>query len=160
MESSQSTYNDSNFIARNTHLLIDRFALSYRHEFSCVDYYISDIQTGLCISKDILFTRDRLEKRLVVSRFYPELHKQPDSKYLSATSFYLMIHHFLKINQIPSRYAIYLSARPGVFRAFYEKLKDFSFHVQGSQTTEYLDVFSALEDVQVDTSMITRAADR
>lgn len=155
MENLHHSFQDSIFISKNTLLLLSRFSLSYRHEFSCVDYYINDIETGICISKEILFTLDRLEGHIVVSRFYPELSKRNNSKYLSATCFYLMIHHFSKILKIPSGFDIYLTAKPSVFKKFYEKLNDFDFHIQGPKTDNYVNVTSTLNSAFVDTSMIT-----
>jgi hypothetical protein len=157
MKHADHSFSDATFIDENTPLLLSRFSLSYHREFSCVDYYVKSIETGLCISKDILFSLDRIERRIVVSRFYPELAKQEHSKYLSATCFFLMIHHFAKIVNVTSEFDMYLTAKPLVFRSFYEKLKDFHFHVQGPKTETYLQVASALDRVVVDTSMITRS---
>ena len=149
----------SAFISENTPYLFDRFSLTYRHEFSCVDYFIDDIDSGCRISKEILFTLDRFENRIVVSRFYPELSRLTNSKFLSATSFYLMIHHFINILHVPSNFEIYLNARPAVFKNFYEKLKDFSFTVQGSKKDKYWNILSSVAGTNVDTSMIRQSID-
>jgi hypothetical protein len=149
----------SAFISKNTPHLIDRFTLSYRHEFSCVDYYIHDVESGSRISKEILFTLDRFENRIVVSRFYPELSRLTKSKFLSATSFYLMIHHFINILHVPSSFDIYLNAKPTVFINFYEKLKDFSFTVRGSKKEKYWNILSSVAGTNVDTSMIRQSMD-
>lgn len=159
METALHSFQDSIFISANAHQLLRRFSLSYRHEFACIDYYVDDLETGLRISKDILFTLDRFENRLVVSRFYPELSHQVNSKYLSATCFYLMIHHFTKTLKVPSSFNIYLNARPSVFQNFYEKLKDFTFQVQGPKSDCYWNLISAIEKTCVDTSMITPSFD-
>jgi hypothetical protein len=149
----------STFISKNTPQLLDRFDLTYRHEFSCVDYYINDIETGCRISKEILFTLDRFENRIVVSRFYPELSQMTNSKFLSATSFYLMIHHFINILQVPSCFQIYLNSKPAIFINFYEKLKDFNFFVQGSKKEKYWNVLSSVDFKNVDTSMFSQSLD-
>ena len=149
----------SAFISENTPQLFDRFSLSYQQEFSCVDYFIHDIDSGCRISKEILFTLDRFESRIVVSRFYPELSRLTNSKFLSATSFYLMIHHFINILHVPSSFDIYLNAKPAVFKNFYEKLKDFSFTVQGSKKEKYWNILSSVAGTKVDTSMIRQSMD-
>ena len=142
------------FIARHAPELLRRFTLSYRHAFSCVDYYVDDIQSGQRISKEILFSLDRRNNRIVVARFYPEIFKQTNSKYLSATCFFLMIHHFSQALALPVQSTIYLCAKPLVFSSFYAKLNNFAFHVDGSKTDTYLDVVSAFDRLSVDTSMI------
>lgn len=150
----------SAFMDQHAGLLTSRFAISYRHEFGCIDYYIGDIQSRTRISKEILFTEDRLKNRIVISRFYPQLYIQSGSKYLSAISFYLMVHHFMGINSIPSGCEIYLSAKQAVFQDFYRKLQDFNFVIQGPKTGDYLDVISPFETAAVDTSMITRTVEQ
>ena len=141
-------------------LLTSRFSISYRHEFGCIDYYIDDIRSHTRVSKEILFTEDRLKNRIVISRFYPQLYKQTESKYLSAISFFLMVHHFMGINTIPSGCDIYLSAKPAVFQNFYRKLQDFNFQILGPKTGDYLDAISPFEAAGVDTSMITRTVEQ
>ena len=155
MENPLPSIQGPSFISKNTHHLPSRFSLSYHHEFSCVDYYINDIETGLQISKEILFSLDRFGNRIVVSRFYPELSQKTNSKFLSATSFYLMIHHFIKILNVPSSFNIYLNAKPTVFNNFYEKLKNFTFHIYGPKKEKYCDVISSISRTNVDTSMIS-----
>ena len=157
METVHHSFQDSIFISANVPTLLRRFSLSYRHEYTLVDYFINDIETGSRISKDILFTLDRRENRLVVSRFYPELSHRSNSKYLSATCFYLMIHHFTNLLKVPSSFNIYLNAKPIVFRNFYEKLKDFTFHVQGPKSDCHWDLISTIDEVCVDTSMIAQS---
>ena len=157
MENSYHSFEASRFISANASELLRRFSLSYRHEFTCIDYYINDVETGSRISKDILFTLDSMESRLVVSRFYPELSQLSHSKYLSATCFYLMIHHFTNILKLSSSYSIYMNAKPSVFTNFYEKLKDFTFQAQGSKSDVYWNLTSTIDKSSVDTSMITRS---
>ena len=149
----------STFMSENIPHLFDRFSLTYRHEFSCIDYFIHDIDSGCKISKEILFTLDRFENRIVVSRFYPELSRLTNSKFLSATSFYLMIHHFINHLHVPSSFDIYLNAKPAVFTNFYGKLKDFSFTVQGSKKEKYWNILSSVGGTNVDTSMIRQYMD-
>jgi hypothetical protein len=156
MEDFQPALSDSAFIWGKVPLLLGRFALSYQQEFSCVDYFINDRTTGCRISKNILFTLDRLERRIVISSFYPELFKQTDAKYLSAACFYLMVHHFNRISAIPTGYEVFLTAKPAVFAAFYGKLKDFSFCIQGPETSDFVEVISTLEFSNVDTTMIAQ----
>lgn len=145
---------NSAFISLHAPFLLDRFRLSYRFEFSSADYFIADIATGRIISKDILFFFDRLKHHVVVSRFYPELSKQDDAKYLSATCFFLMIHHFRRVAGVSSGFDIQLNATPSTFSGFYDKLKDFNFTMQGSQTDDYVQCSSVLNRSGADTSMI------
>jgi hypothetical protein len=92
-----------------------------------------------------------------VSRFYPELYRRGHSKYLSATCFYLMVHHFFRISRMDSSATIYLTAKPSVFSGFYERLRDFDFRIHGSESCRYVRVISAFEGSKVDTSMIVNA---
>jgi hypothetical protein len=160
MQTVQQPIHKSTFIDQHLALLTRRFSISYRHEFGCIDYYIDDIRSHTRVSEDILFTEDRLKNRIVISRFYPQLYKQTESKYLSAISFYLMVHHFMGINAIPTGCDIYLSAKPAVFQNFYRKLQDFNFQIQGHRTGDYLDVTSPFETATIDTSMITRTVEQ
>lgn len=146
---------ESAFINKNAARLFHRFSVSFRYEYCCADYYIESLKTGRCVSKEILFTLDRLENRMVVSRFYPELFIRDDSHYLSATCFYLMIHHFRRLNQCAAGVGIYLTARPAVLKQFYEKLMDFDFHAQGLSADPYWQATSTIGRTNVDTSMIT-----
>lgn len=146
----------SAFITKNAVLLCCRFSISFRYEYGCADYFIESNRTGRCISKEILFTLDRLENRMVVSRFYPQLSTRIDSKYLSATCFFLMIHHFRRLHRINAGTPVYLTAKPAVFSQFYEKLKDFDFRIQGPLSDPYWAATSTISTTCVDTSMITR----
>lgn len=132
------------FIQRYTPVFFNRFGLSFKYSYNCADYYITDIETGTYISKDILFILDPREHCLVVSRFYPEIYRYDCSKYLSATCFYLLIQHFKKISGIALDATIYLMAKRDVFKAFYKKLQDFDFHASGQRTDPYVSVTSPI----------------
>jgi len=132
------------FIQRYTPVFFSRFGLSFQYAFNCADYYITDIETGTHISKEILFFMDPLEHCLVVSRFYPEIYKHDRSKYLSATCFYILIQHFIQFSGIALDATIYLTAKREVFKTFYAKLKNFDFHASGQRTDPYVGVTSPI----------------
>jgi hypothetical protein len=152
-----SRYGTSVFIAQHAPVLFRCYRLTFRYAYDCADYFITDIRTGEKVSKDILFVMDRLQHCLVISRFYPELYLRDHSKYLSATCFYLMVHHFFHISLMDSSTTIYLTAKPSVFTKFYRKLKDFDFHIHGPESSRYVPLISEIERSNVDTSMIVEA---
>ena len=84
MENTTDAATDTAFIEKNAAQLFRRFSISFRFEYSCADYYIESLRTGRCISKDILFTMDYLENRMVrvpflSGAFHPVRFKIPVS---------------------------------------------------------------------------------
>ena len=65
-----------------------------------------------------------------------------------------MIHHFRRVAGVSSGFDIQLNAKPSAFSGFYDKLKDFNFTMQGSQTDDYVQCSSVLNRSGADTSMI------
>jgi hypothetical protein len=91
-----------------------------------------------------------------VSRFYPELYKQDNAKYLSAACFYLVIHHFAHIYHLDEKYKISLDTLPVTFEEFFSRLEDFDFHLEGIKFCKTAELLSRFLPVDINTSMIKK----
>ena len=121
----------SNFIRTKILLLLNRYELSYYKENNCVEYFVTDKETGEQISYAIVFSLNTYSKRIHVGRFCPELYKQTESKYLSAACFYLLMHHFTHIYHLPYEYRICLETRPVTNKKFFRDSKILDFASKG-----------------------------
>lgn len=121
---------ESLFIKEHLSDFLSRFRLTCSTECQCCDYNIFDRTDNRKVSSSLVLSLNTFSKQIHVSRFYPELYREPESRYLSATCFYLLVHHFAQAFHLETGYRIYLESRTDVFHAFYEKLKDFDLHVK------------------------------
>ena len=136
--------------------LLNRYDISYCKEGDCIEYFITDKQTHEQISYSLLLSLNRFSKQINVGKFFPELYKQNQSKYLSAACFYLLIHHFANIYHLVEGYGIYLHTKPSTYNKFYSLLKDFNLKIKKiilCNTAEVCDVYHKND---VDTSMVIK----
>jgi len=91
---------------------------------------------------------------LYVSRFHPELYLLPNSKYLSATCFYLLIQHCALVFTLSDKFHISLETVPKVWGCFYRKLGDFNFIESKHGLGNVVELVSRVNRSTVDTSMI------
>jgi hypothetical protein len=147
---------ESQFMKRNVPRLLDRFDISYFKEENCIEYFIVDKDTELQISFMIVLSLDTNSREIHVSRFYPELYKQDNARYLSAACFYLVIHHFAHIYHLDENYKISLDTLPATFEEFFSRLKDFDFHVEGIKFCQTAGLLSKFLPVDVNTSVIKK----
>lgn len=145
---------ESQFMRTNVPLLLRRFSLFYFKERSCIEYFVNSRFSEETISSSIIFSFDREKGDLHVSRFYPEIYRQPNPKYMSAACFYLLIHHCADTFCLDDASHISLETVPVVSDRFYRKLRDFDFHVERFQLGSVVELFSDLMRRSVDTSMI------
>lgn len=145
---------ESAFISRNTPLFFDRFSLSYFKEGACIEYFINKHSSGETISSALIFSYNPHQRDLHVSRFYPELHLLNGSKYLSATCFYLLIHHCAESYSLDNTCHISLETVQKVSNRFYKRLDDFNFHVTRRGLGKDIELVSRITRSTVDTSMI------
>ena len=89
-----------------------------------------------------------------MSRFYPEICQLPDSKYLSAACFYLMVQHCAGLFALDDTCHISLETVSRVSNRFYLRLGDFDFHVHGRLIGDVVELTSGIVVTTVDTSMI------
>ena len=142
-------------MVQNIPLFLKRFSLSYYKEGSCVEYFINDTRNMAdMISSALILSYNSQIKDVHVSRFYPELHNLPDSRYLSAACFYLMIHHFVHVFALDNSCHISLETVQDVSDNFYSKLRDFNFLIRKHGVGSNVELISDLIKSNVDTSMI------
>jgi len=147
---------ESQFMKRNLPRLLDRFDISYFREENCVEYFIADKGTEEQISYMIVLSLDTNSREIHVSRFYPEIYKQDNARYLSAACFYLVIHHFAHIYHPDEDYNISLDTLPATFEKFFSRLKDFDFHCEGIKLCKTAELLCRFLPVDLNTSMIKK----
>jgi len=147
---------ESQFMKTNVPRLLDRFDISYFKEENCIEYFILDKGTEVQISFMIVLSLDTNSKEIHVSRFYPELYKQDNARYLSAACFYLVIHHFAHAYHLDENYCISLDTLPATFENFFSRLKDFDFHLEGIKLCKTAELLSKFSPVDLNTSMVKK----
>lgn len=147
-------FSESLFMKTYIGILMNRYDLSFHREDRCMEYFIMDRQKLEDVSNALVMSLDLIKKNIHVSKFYPELYKQLNSKYMSAACFYLLIHHFGQYFHLDKTYHIDLETTPCVFHEFYEKLKDFHLHITTFGLGNTVNVLSDYTPVPIDTSLI------
>lgn len=143
----------SEFIRQTLPGLVDRYAITHLAEGDCIEYFLVDKATGEEISQNLVISLNRFARRIEIIRFYPELHKQPDTKFFSAVCFYLLVHHFARHFGISNNHKIFVRTQPDVYTRFYKYLRDFNFYPE-SQIANTIDLLSDYTQTDVDTSII------
>ena len=138
----------------NIPLFFRRFSISYFKEGSCIEYFINKRFSDETVSSSLIFSYSEIKKDLHVSRFYPELYLQSNSKYMSAACFYLLIHHCAESYSLDDSCRISLETVPMIGNGFYRKLADFNFYENKSGLGNVVELVSKIIRVSVDTSMI------
>lgn len=139
---------------RNTPLFFERFSLSYYREGSCIEYFIDGGCKSETISSALILSYCSIKNDLHVSRFYPELYLLPNSKYLSATCFYLLIQHCAVVFTLDDKFHISLETVQKVSDSFYRKLGDFNFLESKHGPGNVVELVSTVNRSSVDTSMV------
>ena len=144
----------STFMRTNLAHFLQRFSVSYYKEDTCIEYFINRCGSTDRISSALLFSYSALAKKLHVSRFHPELYRQPNSKYLSAACFYLLIHHCADSFSLDDACLISLQTVPMISDRFYMRLRDFNFCIRNCGLVNSVELNSSIIRLSVDTSMI------
>ena len=139
---------------RNIPLFFERFGLSYYREGACMEYFLHSLFSTETISTALIISYNARNKDLHVSRFYPELYQLPNSKYLSAACFYLMIQHCAEVFTLDDSCHISLETVRQVSDQFYRKLGDFNFSVHRRLIGDVVELISGIVVTTVDTSRI------
>ncbi len=155
MTGSVTTTPESIFMLKNIPLFFERFCLSYYREGSCIEYFISNLFSSETISSALIISYNPQNKNLHVSRFYPELYLLPNTKYLSAACFYLLIQHCTRIFTLDDKCHISLETVQNVSDRFYRKLGDFNFFVSKNGIGNVVELVSEVNRSTMDTSMIS-----
>nr|WP_320014745.1 hypothetical protein [uncultured Desulfobacter sp.] len=121
---------ENNFLNQQIPRLNNRFLLTFSRDDTCMEYFLCNRHTGKQISKTLIVSHEIFSGSLYVSRFYPELYRQINCKYLSAACFYLMVHHAVNAFQLLDKCRVNLETDKAVFLQFYSRLPDFNFHIQ------------------------------
>lgn len=144
----------SDFMENNTPHFLRRYDLTYSVDECCVDYFLLDHHSHNQVSYALILSLNRYAKQLHVSKFYPELNKQSDTKYFSATCFCLLIEHFAHYFNLSPEYTIHLETKIDVYNNFYKKLKDFHFEIKRRHPADNVDLISSYLPHSVDTSVV------
>jgi hypothetical protein len=147
---------ESPFVKTNMPRLLDKYRISYFREDDCIEYFITEKDSGEQISYALVLSLDRKSREIHVSRFYPELYKQKGARYLSAVCFYLLVHHFGDCYHVTPDYTISLDTRPVTYERFFSRLKDFHFQLKGLKLCQTAQILSDYDPLPVDTSMIKK----
>ena len=145
---------ESIFMHRHIPLFLARFDLSYYREGACIEYFLRSLLTAETISTALIICYNPSNKDLHVSRFYPEINPLPNSKYLSAACFYLMIQHCAGLLHLDDTCHVSLETVRQVSDRFYRRLGDFDFHVHRRMIGDVVELTSGIIVTTVDTSMI------
>ena len=121
---------ENNFLNQQIPRLYNRFLLTFARDDTCMEYFLCDRHTGKQISKTLIVSHEVFSGSLYVSKFYPELYRQINCKYLSAACFYLMVHHASSAFQLLDQCRINLETDQAVFLQFYARLQDFNFYIR------------------------------
>ncbi len=147
----------SEFIRQTLPLLLSRYTISFLAEGDCIAYFLTDNATNDEVSQNLTISLNRFARRIEIIRFYPELNKQPNTKYFSAACFYLLVHHFARYFDLSCDHKIFVRTQPEIYTRFYKSLADFNFYPK-SQIANTIDLLSDYTRTDVDISMISEKA--
>ncbi|WP_166405008.1 hypothetical protein [Desulfonema ishimotonii] len=119
-----------------------------------MEYFISRVASSEQISHSLLIVFDKPANNIHIAKFYPELYREKDSKYLSAACLYLIIQHFGHEYLLDDKSEITLDTRTEIFENFYHRLNDFNFHICRRGVGRAIELVSDFHQSSFDTSMI------
>lgn len=90
------------------------------------------------ISKSLIISHEIFPNSLYVSKFYPEIYTQINCKYLSATCFYMIVHHAATTFDLPDHCNVNLETDRTVYNDFYARLDDFCFKICYARPAEHV----------------------
>lgn len=137
-------------------LLLQRFSFEYEQDDSCVEYFLYGKEKARQISKNLIVSHEIFSGSLYVSKFYPEINKQLDCKYLSAACFYMMTHHAVKLFDLADNCRVNLETDAGVFDQFYSRLDDFNFKINYKRAAGRVCLKGRYHKLPLETGMIHR----
>jgi hypothetical protein len=154
MDDSQGMPTASAFLIKQIPIFLHRFAMEYYREMFCIEFFVNDRLSGNTISSSIVLSYNASRGDLHVSRFHPELYLEPNSKYMSAVCFYLIIQHSSDLFSLPDGCHISLETLPFICDGFYRKLKDFNFHIHRHGLGNVVELVSHISACSINTGMI------
>lgn len=146
--------NRNGFLIVNVAKLLERFSISYEKNDTCIEYFLYSKEKFEEISKSLILSHELFSKSLYVSKFYPEIYKELNCKYLSAACFYMIARHAIEQFHLSDNCCVNLEADRIVFTDFYSKLKDFDFKVQCSRPGGRICLRGRYREIHFSTEMI------
>ncbi|MBA2882650.1 hypothetical protein HNR65_003004 [Desulfosalsimonas propionicica] len=141
------------FMRLNLPRLLARYRIRCAAEGDCMAYFIVSRASGREISRDLMISLNRFSRRIEIIRFYPQFYTRPDTKFFSAASLYLMIHHFAQFFRIAEAHQVFVRTRPEIYARFYRSLLDFNFHPV-FEMAGTIDLAADYVRSDIDTSMV------
>lgn len=146
---------DLTFLAIHIPELLERFSLSYEKDQTCIEYFLFSKEKLTEISRSLIVSHEIFSQSLYVSKFYPEIYRELNCKYLSAACFYLMAHHAIRQFHLCDNCCVNLEAEDMVFDAFYSRLDDFDFKVKHNRPSNRVYVRGKYHEIPFSTKMIS-----
>ena len=146
---------DAQFLLVHMPELLQRFSLSYERDCTCIEYFLDSKEKIRQISKTLIVSHELFSGSLYVSKFYPEIYKELNCKYLSATCFYLIAHHAIKMFHLADNCCVSLETDVMVFNKFYSRLNDFNFKIIYNRPAERVYLEGRYHELPISTDMIT-----
>lgn len=146
---------DALFLLKHIPEFLQRFSLSYERDCSCIEYFLDSKEKMKQISKTLIVSHETFSGSLYVSKFYPEIYKELNSRYLSATCFYLVAHHAIKLFHLADNCGIDLETDVMVFKEFYSRLNDFNFKIRYNRPADRVCLIGRYHELPLSTDMIT-----
>jgi hypothetical protein len=146
---------DNSFIKEKAALLLKRFHLSFIREENRIEYFVTSRESEDEVSFSLVFCHDLFAKQLHVSKFYPGLFRQPNTRYLSAACFFLLVNHCTVLFNLGPDQSIFLQCKKQIFEEFYARLNEFTFTVTRSSQGDNVDIKCPCPaSTRLDTTMI------
>jgi len=146
---------ESPFLGRHIPLLLKRFSISYERESTCIEYFLYSKEKLREISKNLIVSHETFTGNLYVSKYYPEIYKEIQCKYLSAAFFYMMVHHAVKMFHLANNCCVNLEAEREVFDDFYARLDDFDFKIHHNRIAKKVCARGHYQNFDFSTDMVT-----
>jgi len=135
--------------------LLERFSLSYeKNDATCIEYFLFSKKKSKEISRSLIVSHEIFSKSLYVSKFYPEIYKELNCKYLSAACFYMMAHHAVQQFHLTDDCCVNLEAEDTIFDSFYSRLNDFDFKIQCNRPANHLYLRGRYHEMSFRTDMV------
>jgi hypothetical protein len=144
----------STFTRLHLERLFQRFSVCFRCRENRIDYFLYHRQSGKQVSYALGLLYDPETAAFHVCRFFPELFRQPNARYLSAAFFYFVVHHFAQALGIDTESPITAKTDPATYRQFYRRLADFSFHVSEVRSEKIVEIESTFTPRTMDLTVI------
>lgn len=134
--------------------MLSRYLISYDQDSTCSEYYIYSKAKHKEISRQLIVSHEIFSDSLYVSKFYPEIYKELNCKYMSAACFYMMIHHAAKLFSTHDNCCVNLETDADIFENFYSRLNDFDFKIQYSRPAHKVSLRGHYHSISLGTEMI------